>query len=278
MLSFRKIKIVKKFTNDIKLSIKRSKTNVNDFSKQKINNKISEICENEIDESENKIYESEINESKICENEINESKICENEIDESEIDKNSVIDKHYIGLIFTNSTSMNSIYNLKWNNKNLLYLNSTNIYLCNNKNYLITELNDTEITKKFKYKKYIKKYINEKYSIKPSDIITIKLYETFNNLHNYIIILKNVDILNNGKNSVITDGKAYAWRTLFSSFNIDIIDIEPSQNKIYNLILKNDNEIDYIFSPQFLDNYPLYFKKYNIKLSRLKQIFSTIKF
>lgn len=184
---------------------------------------------------------------------------------------------HFIGLIFTNSISMNAIHNLGWD-KDLFYLNYTNIYLKNNKTYPIIMIDNADITKKFKYKKYIKNYIKKKYNIGKNNIISIKFYETNNNLHNYIIILKDINSLGDGRSSLSTRPDIYSWRNILSWFKIDDIGKEPLQNEIYSLILKNDYQVDYNFSPECKENYPKYIKEYKVKLCKLNKIFENIAF
>lgn len=187
------------------------------------------------------------------------------------------VTNHFIGLIFTNSISMNAIHNLSWD-KDLFYLNYTNIYLKNNKTYPIIMIDNADITKNFKYKKYIKNYIKNKYNIEKNDIITIKFYETNNNLHNYIIILKNINSLGNGRSSLSSRPDIYSWRNILSWFKIDEIGTEPLQNEIYSLILKNDDQVEYDFLPEYKECYPKYLKEYKVRLGKLNKIFKNITF
>ena len=100
--------------------------------------------------------------------------------------------RHYIGLLFVNSISINKLHSMKWDKPQFTYLNLTNIYLEAGEKYPVVKLEDSMITPDFKYKTFIRNFIFDKYGILKNDIISIKLYETYKKLHNYVIILNNI--------------------------------------------------------------------------------------
>ena len=97
----------------------------------------------------------------IYDNNINDISI----IDLQESDKNLIYGNHYIGLLIIHSISMNDLHNLKWIN-NKIHLNNTSIFTKKQKYFPLFELNEEIFTEDFKYKKYIRKLLEEEYSIK----------------------------------------------------------------------------------------------------------------
>jgi hypothetical protein len=163
---------------------------------------------------------------------------------ESDIDEDEVYGNHYIGILFINSISINKLHKMDWHRrptKDTLYLNSTDLYIKKQIYYPIFELDNDLFNCNFKYKKYIRSLIFDKYNINKKDIINIKLYNTFGRLHNYLVIL-NGKILSNGLSSshvpLISD--KYSWRSRLDFFNLDNTINNPTQNQIYNFILDCD--------------------------------------
>ena len=128
------------------------------------------------------------------------------------------------------------------------------------------------ITPDFKYKTFIKGFIFDKYGISKKDIITIKLYETFNKLHNYIIILKDPRLLENSNDN------RFSWRKLINLYNIPFAHKSFTQSEIYNFIKEYDDsklwcKYEFIVNkdlPQYID--------YKFKYNKLIDILSLVKF
>lgn len=174
---------------------------------------------------------------------------------------NCLDERHYIGLLFVNSISINRLHSMKWDKPQFTYLNLTNIYLEGGEKYPVLKLEDNMITPDFKYKTFIRNFIFDKYGISKDDIISIKLYETYQKLHNYVIILNDIRNLSSAD-------KKYSWRKIINLYNIPFVAKRFSQKEIYNFIIDyKDYDLwtRYNFSVdkslKQYDNYSLEYKK-----------------
>jgi len=181
---------------------------------------------------------------------------------------------HYIGLIFIQSNYINHIkkpppddlhnntniylQNKKPTVKDTKYLHITNILLKNRLEFEIIKLTEDVISNNFKYKRYIYNYIKKTYFIKKHDIINIKLYETVQNLHNYIIILSNTTCINNGLNwdVVLPNNTKYIWKRYFDFYKYNGKP-QPKNKDIYKFIIEYKLQYsgfksisDYVFNPE----------------------------
>ena len=91
---------------------------------------------------------------------------------------------HYIGLLFIVPNNIS-----KKPNKNLIQMLNTNIFIDHYNQYPTIHI---DYTPDFKFKKYIRDYIKSTYNVKNKYIIEIKLINTFQKLHNYMIIMNTV--------------------------------------------------------------------------------------
>ena len=179
--------------------------------------------------------------------------------------KKKIDNNHYIGIIFINATNITNSNKLLWD-KNKLHLNLTSIFLNKLNEYPIFKIDNLLLTNSFRYKKYIKEIIKEKYAIKNKYIITIKLFNNLDNLHNYIIILKSKKNLNNGKNIQSYGDNGFYWRTYINNY---ICNDKLSQMEIYKYIQKINN---YEIKPE------KYNSKYIIDYNSITQKLSNIDF
>jgi len=229
-MSFHRVKIVTSITEKpkIKLKIKRLEKSLSET-----------LCINSQNETAiNSIYNNPcIKKSEPSNlNSIVELNTPNNHI--STIPVDNIIGNHYIGLIFMFSVSVNKLHNIQYKQADdVVYLNITSLYLKDNKYFPIFKLDDSLINTDFKYKKYIRNILYERYNINKNDIYSIKLCETYGNLHNYIIVLNNNKCLNNGINSIHSKSpNLYSWRSLFDSLCHKETDLFIPLNKIYKYI------------------------------------------
>jgi hypothetical protein len=167
------------------------------------------------------------------------------------------INNHFIGIIFIHSINFNHLYKIKWD-KNKLQVNATSIFLNKNNEYPIFSIEDSLLNENFKYKKYIKEVIKEKYSIKNKYTITVKYINTYNYLHNYVVVLKSKKYLDKAINIQNTSDDLFHWRTYIDTYNNDIM---LYQSEIYKIIknkkysIKPEKSIfDYILDYNQLTN------------------------
>lgn len=136
---------------------------------------------------------------------------------------------HYIGLIFTHSKTIKK----HTINPNALCLNSTALYINRDNQYPVFKI-DSELFKEgFKYKKYIRHIIKTHFKVKSKYIITIKLVNTLNNLHNYMVVLNNIDKLDKGTTIFNTNDDLFHWK-----IQLDIYKPHKytTQNNVYSFI------------------------------------------
>ena len=196
------------------------------------------------------------------------------------IDLLTISDEHYIILLFSNNISVNRAHNMNWNDNKKIYLNMTNLYLKNGSQMPYIKLDKNLLKPGFKYKKYIRKYIQERYYISKKNIINIKLLETLGNIHSYLIILNNTKCLDNGISSINTL-KPYSWRTILDFYNIFLDNDKPDQNKIYNFVCDYNKKKNHFQLNLKIDNDGLeeeYAKNYIYKYANLLNILGTINF
>lgn len=121
---------------------------------------------------------------------------------------------HYIGLLFIVP------YNLSVKpNKNLIQMHITNIFVDHYNQYPTIHI---DYTPDFKFKKYIREYIKSHYRIKNKYIIEIKLINTFQKLHNYMIIMNTVKGVESGKSitSISLNQNTYGWKPIINFYKI----------------------------------------------------------
>jgi len=179
--------------------------------------------------------------------------------------------RHYIGLLFVNSISINKLHSMKWDKPEFTYLNLTNIYLENGEKYPIVKLEDNMITDDFRYKAFIRNFIFDTYGVTRKDVISIKLYETHGKLHNYVVILKNISCLS-------SNNKRYSWRKIINLYNIPFEAKKFTQKEIYSFIIgyqDPDLWCKYKFS---VDNSLKQYNQYTLEYKKLMHILSKVKF
>ena len=158
------------------------------------------------------------------------------------IDKtaNKTIDNHhYVGLIMIHSVSMQKLHNMKWNcHSNMKYVNLTSIYCDNSNKFPVLKIENEDLKQKgFKYKNFIRQKIHDKYGIKKDDIHLIKLYETVDKLHNYVIILNNRTLFSQSNDT-------FNWKITWDLFQIPSTiskNAKISQKEIYRRVNTNDD-------------------------------------
>ena len=200
------------------------------------------------------------------------------------LEPDDIVGDHYIGLLFTNCISVNKLHNMGWeklsHKRDTIYLNITRLYVKDSNKFPIIRLDNDILGNNFKYKKYIKDYIKKTYSISKKNVLGIKLFETYGNLHNYIVILDNYTCLDNGRldfNTAFTK-EVYSWRSRLDFYNIgDDISLPPSQNTIYKLILSNKrwntaSFNDFKLIPFITDDVPKYIFRNEINYIKLLEL------
>lgn len=134
---------------------------------------------------------------------------------------------HYIGLLFIvpNNISQKP-------NKNLIQMLNTNIFIDHYNQYPTIHI---DYSPDFKFKKYIRDYIKSIYNVKNKYIIEIKLINTFQKLHNYMIIMKTVKGVETGRSitSVSLNENKFAWKPILNFYKIDN---EQKLQNIYRII------------------------------------------
>ena len=177
------------------------------------------------------------------------------------LDNLSIEKDHYIGLIFIYSELINQ-KGLK-NSKKQIFLNKTCIF-SNLDEIPIIKLDNDTINQDFKYKKYIRNYINKQFMIKNKTIETIKLYETYGNYHIYCIKL------NEAYDIKFQD---YKWSTVFDFYYRNPKNLEPNQKEIYSSIIKKKNYCPYKkYCNKLSKDIPEYIKNYNIYYKLILEI------
>lgn len=177
---------------------------------------------------------------------------------------------HYIGLIITQSITINKQHNIvsKINN-DAIYLNNTSLYINRFNQYPIFKIDSELFDKNFKYKKYIRNILNNDFKIKSKYIITIKLVNTQNNLHNYIVVLNNINKLDKGTNILNTNDNLFHWKTILDMYKPHS---HTTQNNVYNFIL---NKSKFIIYPELFTNkntHNEYYIEYNTILDILTSV------
>ena len=177
---------------------------------------------------------------------------------------------HYIGLIITQSITINKQHNIvsKINN-DAIYLNNTSLYINRFNQYPIFKIDSELFDKNFKYKKYIRNILNNDFKIKSKYIITIKLVNTQNNLHNYIVVLNNINKLDKGTNILNTNDNLFHWKTILDMYKPHSY---TTQNNVYNFIL---NKSKFIIYPELFTNkntHTEYYIEYNTILDILTSV------
>ena len=201
------------------------------------------------------------------------------------LDDNDVIGNHYIGLIFIYSSTLNRLNNMKWGyeDPDVLYINNTSIFIKDNNKFPIFELNSDILNDSFKYKKYIRKLIDEKFNIHKKYIINIKFFETFGNLHNYLVILNNVKCLDNGRSSINIRSRdnLFSWKTQLDFFKLNKSNKYISQQYIFNKILTNQTlktNSKFSLIPEINESTPKYIKNNEVNYGKLLNTLSNIDF
>ena len=194
--------------------------------------------------------------------------------DVNETKNDLIFGNHYIGLIIIYSISMNEFHKMNWfnsDNKNdKIYLNNTSIFIKKQKYFPLFELNEEILSQDFKYKRYIRKLLEEKYSIKKKNINNIKFYSTYEKVHNYVVIL-------NEKLNIFIDNKEYCWHTQLDFYRLNNREI-PTQKDIYSKILESNEFQLYqnsIFLPDINDNIPYYINNLKVPYKNLIELLNT---
>ena len=121
--------------------------------------------------------------------------------------------EHYINIIPIYDCKLSDTYT-----KNKNYLIMLKI-LCINFHY--TNMFKVEITKSFKFKKYIKELVNTTWGFTKKDIIKIKHIKNINNIHNYLLILK-PNVYNKYTSYINSGGgNIYKWRHIYNSHKMN---------------------------------------------------------
>ena len=184
------------------------------------------------------------------------------------------INDHYVGLIFIYSMNTTKICN--HNKIDYIKTNLTSIFLNNKNQYPIFKIENI-MDEKIKYKKHIRYIIKQQFSIKTKHIISIKLANTFQNIHNYIIVLTSKHYLDNGQNIQNTTDHLFHWRTYIDLYNsMDTL----TQIEIYNKIINNKKyTIKPIIYEDVINNKHSNFKLNNhINYTKIIEILSIIDF
>ena len=194
--------------------------------------------------------------------------------DVNETKNDLIFGNHYIGLIIIYSISMNEFHKMNWfnsDNKNdKIYLNNTSIFIKKQKYFPLFELNEEILSQDFKYKRYIRKLLEEKYFIKKKNINNIKFYSTYEKVHNYVVIL-------NEKLNIFIDNKEYCWHTQLDFYRLNNREI-PTQKDIYSKILESNEFQLYqnsIFLPDINDNIPYYINNLKVPYKNLIELLNT---
>lgn len=175
--------------------------------------------------------------------------------------------KHYIGLLFINCKCQKII-----NNNNLNQVNVSNILINPKKEFLTIKV---YIHNNFKYKKYIREYIKKTYNFKNKNIIEIKLINTFNRLHNYLIVIDKIKYINEGECivNIPYNSNDFGWNPFIDFYKTNVKNI--SENDIYKLIFKNYNNNNY---PKIIFKSNLVYKNFIIEYKQILQILCNIIF
>lgn len=180
---------------------------------------------------------------------------------------------HYISFLFVVPKILFNESNLRLNQSH-----QTTILL-NNKNEFPTI--HIHYVKGFKFKKYIKEYIKDKYCLKNSNIIEIKLVNTFKKLHTYMIVIDSVKHLFNGT-ALVTIPKSssdFGWRPFVDTFkltNDNILKKEDLQKEIYKILYENINEKSYSYKLPIFKSSLVYKPFYSIDYKLLIQLLCNI--
>ena len=181
-----------------------------------------------------------------------------------ESDKNLIYGNHYIGLLIIHSISMNDLHNLKWINNNKIYLNNTSIFTKKQKYFPLFELDEEIFTEDFKYKKYIRKLLEEEYSIKKKHIINIKFHSTYEKVHNYVVIL----------NDRLNINKEYFWNTRLDFYRLDNNQVPTQKDILSNILNSTEFQLykNYVFLADVNNKTPSYIKNLEIPYKNLIEI------
>ena len=171
----------------------------------------------------------------------------------------------------------------KYDDPHAIYLNNTSLYVRQDNKFLIIELKPEILDESFKYKKFIRNYIKNNFNIDKKNIINIKFFETYGNLHNYIIILDNTKCLDNGISSMNVrpiDNK-FSWRMRLDFFQLDKFNKYINQQDIFNKILDNKKmkvDKNFMLEPDINETTPQYIKKNRISYVKLLRVLTNINF
>ena len=235
-------------------------TEISDIDK--ISNNLKDLSISGVNTISNNLKDLSISDvDTIYDNNINDISI----IDLQESDKNLIYGNHYIGLLIIHSISMNDLHNLKWKN-NKIHLNNTSIFTKKQKYFPLFELNEEIFTEDFKYKKYIRKLLEEEYSIKKKHIINIKFHSIYEKVHNYVVIL----------NDRLNINKDYFWHTRLDFFSLNNNQV-PTQKDIYSNILNSqlaswELSKNYVFLADVNNKTPSYITNLEIPYKNLIEI------
>lgn len=134
---------------------------------------------------------------------------------------------HYIGLLFIVPCNLS-----EKPNKNLIQVQNTNIFVDHYNQYPTIHI---DYSPDFKFKKYIREYIKTNYSVKNKYIIEIKLINTFQKLHNYMIVMKTVKGVESGKSisTISLSENTFGWKPILNFYKITL---EEKTMDIYRVI------------------------------------------